>query len=383
MRRRIRITYIVPGLAVGGAERSLVRLVNKLDRKRFEPTIICLDRGGPTMTEVTSDVRVKVLPLRAEGRHRVVRQVARLLLVVGQLTICRPHIVHGYLPGGYIMGALAGRLALVPIIVATRMTIAPIGDSPGTILRLIAGPANRAIDFHVCDSQAGRDVMIRTERISPTRSSVIHSGVEIPDLSGSKAKLPRYWQVDDPRMTAVCVANLRWQKAHWVLVEAIRHVVQEYPTFKLVLMGEGPERTQLEARVAELGLTANVTMVGSIAHAPELLPIFHLSVLASVQESFPNALVESMAAGVPVVATRVGGTPELVRDGTDGLLVAPADPKALADAMLALLSESALRDRMGMSARRRIEDCFSVENMVRQTEILYCNLLDAQVRRLR
>jgi glycosyltransferase involved in cell wall biosynthesis len=176
-------------------------------------------------------------------------------------------------------------------------------------------------------------------------------------------------------MAAVSLANLRWQKGHQFLVHAVRRVVDVHPGFKLILIGEGPERPSIEALVRELGLSANVVLAGARKCGADLLPAFHFCVLASVEESFPNALIESMAAAVPVVATRVGGIPELVRDRLDGFLVPSKEPGALADAMLELLSDPTLRDRMGASARGRAEICFTTESMVRQIQAVYVRLL--------
>jgi glycosyltransferase involved in cell wall biosynthesis len=173
----------------------------------------------------------------------------------------------------------------------------------------------------------------------------------------------------------VCLASLTWRKAHPVLLEAAGAVARAQPGFKLVLMGEGPERPLVERLVKELGLARNVVLAGSVAQAPRLLRHFRFSVLSSSEESFPNALVESMAAGLAIVATRVGGIPELVRDGVDGRLVPPGDPQALAEAMLELWERPELAAGMGRSARQRASELFSVERMAGNFEDLYLHLV--------
>jgi glycosyltransferase involved in cell wall biosynthesis len=376
---RVRVSYIVPGLAMGGAEHQLVRLVNGLHRDGFEPAVVCLTpdarRDRTLLRELAPDVRVRALSVGPEGRLKPLRRVVRILLLAQELARWRPHIVHGYLPGGYVMGALAGLLARVPLIIANRMTVSPIHEYRGPSLRFIAGPVNHAIDFHVCDSEAARDVMISTERVDAARTAVIHSATALPDPSRSGVAVPAEWGLGDPGLTAVSLANLRWQKGHGVLIAAVKKVVELHPRFRLVLIGEGPERSRIEALIGDLGLSGNVVLAGGVGKAAGLLAAFHFSVLASVEESLPNALIESMAAAVPVVATKVGGVSEVVRDGVDGLLVPPGEPAALADAMLRLLAEPDLRNRMGASARRRAATCFSLERMVRQTEALYLQLL--------
>jgi glycosyltransferase involved in cell wall biosynthesis len=170
---------------------------------------------------------------------------------------------------------------------------------------------------------------------------------------------------------------LTWRKAHPVLLEAAAVVARAHPRFKLVMMGEGPERPLVERLVRELGLERNVVLAGAVAKAPRLLRHFQFSVLSSSEESFPNALVDSMAAGLAVVATHVGGIPELVRDGVDGVLVPPGNPDALARAMLQLLETPELTAGMGRSARQRASEFFSVEKMADNFQDLYLHLVSA------
>jgi glycosyltransferase involved in cell wall biosynthesis len=238
--------------------------------------------------------------------------------------------------------------------------------------------ANRAIDFHVCNSEAARQMTLLTERVEASRTTVIHNGGGLPDISRRPPRLPAAWAAPRRDLAAVSLANLFWHKGHPMLLRATAEVVKREPGFRLVLVGEGPERGRIESLVRELGLSGNVVLAGSVGQASGLLRNFRFSVLASVQESFPNAVVESMAAGVPVVATRVGGIPELVREGVDGLLVPAGEPGALAAAMLRLLKEPELSERMGRAARERVRESFSIEKMVRETEDLYLALLGAR-----
>jgi glycosyltransferase involved in cell wall biosynthesis len=255
------------------------------------------------------------------------------------------------------------------------MSLFSIRAYPYPMWRLLAHLANRVIDFHICDSEASRQMALATEGLDIRKTTVIHSGCALPDLSAPVRQLPSTWVAGPRELAAISVANLRWEKAHEVLLRSAQTVVRNCPDFKLTLVGEGPRRTAIEELVQEMGLSRNVVLAGSVPDASELMPHFHFSVLSSVEESFPNAVIESMAFAVPVVATRVGGVPELVRDGVDGLLVPPGDAAALAGAMLRLLSDPGLRERMAGSARERVRDSFSVGRMVRETDSLYMRLI--------
>src|SRR6185312_11801882 len=140
-------------------------------------------------------------------------------------------------------------------------------------------------------------------------------------------------------------------------------------------------RRELHDRVMSLGLADRVHFTGLRKDVPEILAAAAVSVLPSLSEGISNTLLESMAAGVPVVATCVGGTPEVIRDGEQGLLVPPGDPQAIADAILAVLGDPALAARLGAEGRRRVREEFSFEAVVRRTEDLYRGLLASKTRR--
>jgi glycosyltransferase involved in cell wall biosynthesis len=378
-RRVIRVTYVVPSLELAGAERQLVSLANSLDRCRFEPTIVCIGPNPLALEELAADVRVRYVPLGRIRRQRRLRRLARGALLAPalalELTRRRPEIVHAYLPSAYVVAGLVAQSLRIPLVIAGRRSLMSIEAYRHGLWRWSVELANRAIDFHVCNSEAARQMTLLTEQVEASRTTVIHNGAGLPDITHRPPPLPAAWAVGRRDLGAVSLANLFWHKGHAVLLRATAEVVKRLPGFRLVLVGEGPERGRIEALVRELGLGGNVVLAGSVGQASGLLRNFQFSVLASVQESFPNAVVESMAAGVPVVATRVGGVPELVREEVDGLLVPAGEPGALAAAMLRLLREPELAERMGRAARERIRESFSIEKMVRETEDLYLSLL--------
>jgi glycosyltransferase involved in cell wall biosynthesis len=152
-------------------------------------------------------------------------------------------------------------------------------------------------------------------------------------------------------------------------------VARSEPTARLLVVGDGPLRPALEQKAKERGLNGTVRFLGTVPGAARLLPHFNVFVLSSVWEGMSNGLLEAMAAGRPVVATRVGGNPEVVVDGETGLLVPLRDPRAMADAVLRLLRDPELARRMGEAASRRARTEFSIPRMVRRMESLYDELL--------
>jgi glycosyltransferase involved in cell wall biosynthesis len=171
------------------------------------------------------------------------------------------------------------------------------------------------------------------------------------------------------------VANFIGYKGHRQVLQAVGTVAKRHPSFRLVLIGDGPERPALTNLANELGIVGNVVFGGRHRDAPLLMRAFDFTVLGSFEEGFPNALMESMACGVPVVTTAVGGVTELVEDRVHGRLVPHGDPTAMADAIMWMIEHPHERRLMGERGMRRIADEFSTERMVGATQAVYEELL--------
>jgi glycosyltransferase involved in cell wall biosynthesis len=380
----IRITYVIGSLEIGGAERQLVRLINGLDKSRFQPSLICLFGAGPLQAELDEGVTVASLrlpSLRRNSRRNAVTTAIRLLGAVRRdIRRQKPDIVHAYMMTAYVLAAVAGRAAGTRIIIGARRGLVTHQEYPYRRWRVFARTANRLIDFHLCNSEAVRQLAVSQEGIPVEKTGVIHNGLDF-DVQSAPVGLDPEWEVGPGDGCAAMVANFHAYKGHLDVLAAVRLVVGRYPRFKLILFGDGAERTAIERYVQEHHLASNVVLAGARLDAANLLSAFDFSVLNSTQESFPNALMESMARGVPVISTRVGGVPELVRDGVDGILVESGNPEQLATAMLELLDDAEKRGAMGEMGRARIQSDFSVRSMITRTEAVYLNLLGRKQRR--
>ena len=379
----IRITYVIGSLEIGGAERQLVRLVNGLDKTRFQPSLLCLTGTGPLEAELDQGITVASpqLPrISQTSRHDAVTTAIRLLSAIRrEIRRQKPDIVHAYMMTAYVLAAGAGRVAGARLIIAARRGLVTHHEYPYRRWRMFARTANRLIDFHLCNSEAVRQLAVSQEGIPLEKTGVIHNGLDF-DVS-ERVELAPEWEVTQGYGCAAMVANFHAYKGHLDVLEAVTHVVRRHPRFKLILFGDGAEKPSIERYVQDHRLESNVVLAGARLDAANLLSAFDFTVLASSQESFPNALMESMARGVPVIATRVGGVPELVRDGVDGLLVEPGNPEQLAIAMLELLDNAERRQEMGGMGRARIQSDFSVRSMVTRTEAVYLDLLGRKQRR--
>jgi glycosyltransferase involved in cell wall biosynthesis len=224
----------------------------------------------------------------------------------------------------------------------------------------------------VCVSAAVRDVATETIGIPAAKTCVIHNGVE---------RLPKpvshhlQWNFGSEDCVAASVGSLVENKGHRVLVDAFRRAVSVRPTLKLVIVGDGPLRAELERQVADLRLQAHVEFTGCLADVHPVLDRAAMFILPTLhREGLPIALLEAGQHGLPVIATRVGGIPEVVEHGRSGVLVPPGDPEALSVAALSLASDRCLRQRLGTAARVQFEARFGAERMVTQIEALYASI---------
>jgi glycosyltransferase involved in cell wall biosynthesis len=221
-------------------------------------------------------------------------------------------------------------------------------------------------------SEADKRRMIEVEGIPSRRLRVIPNAVPAPVPAGHDVRAELGIPASAPVVVTVC--QLRPEKAVEVLVESAALLRDRHPELRVLVAGEGAERGRLESLIKELGLADTVLLLGTRRDVPDILVAADVTVCCSDFEGTPLSVMEYMGAGKPVVATRVGGLPEVVQDGVHGLLVEPRDPVGLADALARLLEEEPLRRRLGEAARIRQQTTFDLDAAVRRIEELYDQL---------
>ena len=289
------------------------------------------------------------------------RVVARF---VRHLRRQRPHILHGQLYWANILSVVAGRLSGVPAVVTSRLDLGDEGAPP--VRRLIQDGANRLTTAIFANSHAVVQAVLSRERVAATKIKVIYNGVAVDEFrTGVDHDLRRRLDIAERDLVVMVVAALRPSKGHEDLLRAAALLRPKYPQLRLVLAGrDGRIRPQLDAVIRELSMDGAVRLLGERTDIPALLRIADIVAHPSHQEGFSNAILEAMAAGRPLVVTRVGGNPEAVTDGREGFLVPPRDPAALANALDTLMADDALRQRMGTLARQRVETAFPMDRMI-------------------
>jgi L-malate glycosyltransferase len=293
----------------------------------------------------------------------------------------RPDLAHTYFFWPVVYGRILKKLGVIKHLVENREDLGfNLTSREYRALRLTADVPDRII----CVSEAVQQVVLERENVALDRTTVIPNGTSIPDEDdGSSAEQTRRELGFGPEHLVVgMVANLnRAVKGVNYFIEALPLIVKQVPRARFLILGDGHERETHQTRAVELGVGDRVVFAG---FQPEVAPYYRamdLSVLTSLSEGFSISILESMSHGLPVVATRVGGNPELIVDGETGILVPPRDPQAFADAVVRVLEAPSLRSSLGRLARRRVQDHFSLPIVTRQYEALYRQVLNSGVER--
>jgi L-malate glycosyltransferase len=372
---KVKLLHFLTSFETGGTERHAVALTGQLDRSRFEPHFACLRKRGQFLASVEADgIPIACFPIRRLFGWRTLLQQERF----GRyLRSHRFQIVHTY--GFYpnVFALPAARLAGIPVVLAS---IRDSGDIWTRAQRRVQGLVCRRLAHRtLVNAEAVRDQLV-TEGYRREAIGVIRNGIDLSRFATLRdpGGLREAFGLAPGVPVVTAVSRLYRFKGLEDFLEALGDVSRRFEQARFLIVGEGPSRADLEARAWRLGLGGRLTFTGLRQDIPEILSMSTVSVLPSLSEGLSNVLLESMAAGTPVVATRVGGTPEVIQDDVTGLLVPSSDPPALARAIGSLLEDPPLALRLGRMGRERVASHFSLERATRETEDLYLKLLAAR-----
>lgn len=375
-------------LGLGGTEMQVLGLAEHFDSTRFNLTFGCIQGGGSIEREYRiRGWSISDYPITRFASIRTGRQILRLSR---ELRVRKPQILHSYNFYANVFSIPAARMAGVPCIVASIRDMGVyLTPMQLRVQRWVCEMADRI----VVNADAIRDWLVE-EGYSANKISVIRNGVRLPAIDNKpvRARIRTELGIPSNAKVVMMVSRLNPKKGVEYLLDSIPGVLARIPDAWFVVVGdavlESAEREKeyfngLAERTRELGVADRVILTGLRRDVADLLTAADLSVLPSFSEGLPNSVIEAMSAGLPVVASRVGGIPELVQQGRTGLLVPPGDAKALCEAMITLLSNPFLARRIGEAARVRIRNEFSFEKMFLETSALYQDVLNQKDRVLR
>ena len=353
----LRVMFVITSMPVGGAETLLVNLVRRMERSRFTPELCCLKEFGPLGEVLADEVPAFQELISHKYDVAVLGRLTRLLVRRGVDAV----VTVGTGGDRMFWGRLAARRAGLPVILsALHSTGLPdCVDWPNRLLAPIT-------DGFIGVAAAHGDYLARKEGCPRSKVFVVPNGVDTQRFApldpDNKLRNELGLSADQP--VAAIVAALRPEKNHELFLRAAARVAQQQPAATFLIVGDGPRRGDLERLAGELGIAASVRFLGTRSDVPRILSLANVLVLSSHMEANPVSILEAMACGKPVVATRVGSIAESVEHGTSGYLVPPGDVAELAACVGELLQQPQLAARMGLAGRERVVQNWSLERMV-------------------
>lgn len=367
-----KILYLITDLQIGGAEKQLFELVQGLDKTRFTP-FVCGLKGWGKMAQKFKEAGfpVFICSMPDNPFYHPLAACLSLIKLVKLFIDIKPDVVHTFLFRANFVGRLVNRIA------GARPLVSTVGvwderTIPLFLERLTIGWAN----LITCNSQAISGYFQKATRCPGSVLRVVPNGVDASlfiEARSKREEIRGKLNIGPSQELILSAGRLDKQKGFSYLIEAFSRLVKTYPGVCLFIAGEGPLRKILEQEIARKRLDRSVRLLGLREDIPELMAASDIFVLPSLWEGSPNVILEAMASGLAIVATKVAGVPELIKEGAEGLLASPADSQALTVALERLLKDGRLRARLGQSALEKSK-MFSLKTRACQFEKIYEDL---------
>ncbi|MEM7798093.1 MAG: glycosyltransferase [Chloroflexota bacterium] len=368
----IPVLILITDLTTGGAQRALLRFLSNVSSDQYRFTVVTLLDGDGRFAEEIAALGIGVIDLNMNPKWRLDRLFA-LIQIIRQH---RPLILHAWMIHANIIGRLIGRITGIPNVIISRRTDRLGSPLRVNVNRLLSGWSDRVIAV----SDETRQIELVETGLPLDRVVTVPNGIEMGQFqeidAAARQSIRDSLGIAKNEFLIGSVGRLVLAKGYPDLISAMKTVVATNPNVKLIIIGEGELRSQLEAQAAHLGLTEHISLPGRRSDIPQFMQALDLFVLSSHWEGMPNALLEAMAAGTPSIATSVSAAPEIIGEDEFGLLVPSEDPSKMAEAILLLRKDLQLRQALGEAGRKRIETNYTLEASVCRTLEVYAELLD-------
>ena len=370
----MKILHLINTLSAGGAELHLLTLCRHLKRQGLEPVVACLREqvgGSRSLRDDFEEEGIQVIRLETDGRFDL-RSISRLAGLVAKE---RPNILHTHLPRADIAGAC--RRLLHPS-VPWICSVHDIHDNSWSgrwtlpIFNFIWRRADRVIAI----SHAVKDWLVKDRAVPAEKVSVIHYGIEAERFSQSRSDLAQEWVLED-NLVIGAIGRLEPRKGHDCLLYAIAELKKIVPGVSLLIAGHDPwgYGKELQSLIERLDISKEVRLVGFQSDVAAFLGAIDIFAFATQSEGFGQVVIEAMAAGKPVVASKIAPLTEIIREGETGVLVSRDDPRAFADAIGWLFTHPDQAREMGKRGQARVYNHFSAGKMAAKTLLLYDDVL--------
>jgi L-malate glycosyltransferase len=374
----VRVFFLVDSFSTGGTETQAVELARRLDPTRYRVTLGCLRDEGPLRGRLEGS-GVPIVEFYPRGGVKSPGGIYQLLRLAGFLRKQAFQVVHTHDLWSNLLGVPAARLAGTPVLISSRRDLSD-GEwyTPGNrrTLRYIQKLSTAIL----ANSEKVREDLLRVDAFLPEKIRVVYNGV---DAGRFRIRAHREDLFPGSRglKLVVVVGNMHSDvKGYPWFIQAAAEVVNKYPRVRFLLVGDGEMRPEFERLAQEAGVKQHVLFLGHRQDIPEILSCCDIGVLPSTAEGMPNAILEYLAAGLPTIATSVGGSLEVIHDGVTGLLVPPRDEGSLASAILRLLEDPELAEALASAGRKHVEENFSFARLISNMSGLYDELLGLPLR---
>lgn len=372
-----RILFIATTTHVGGAEKILSAIAEHLHQNKVVVAVCSLKSKGPYGEKLESlGIPVYSFEIANDSGFRgLLSYLFSLFRLIRRVRSFRPQIVHAFLFRANLLARIAATLCRVSINISSIRIIE--NDRP--FYFFLDRLTSSLVTQYLAVSERVKEVTCERSHIDAERIRVIRNGIDLSPLASSDqpddGRLALQFRIGPHSLVCGTVARLHHQKGIRHLIDAFVLLRADFPNLKLLVVGDGPERANLVNQAAALGVSQDVIFAGQQNMPFRCLKLMNVFVLPSLYEGFPNALLEAVAARVPVIASDVGGVHEFVRHEENGLLVPPGSPSKLADAIRSLLQNPEKAKLMATLAFDRIRKEFSLEGMLKEYDELYEGLL--------
>ncbi len=355
------------GDIIGGGQISLIGLLDKLDRIKYNPIAVCPSEGELFDTLNKMGVKTQIVRMETLRNLNIFSWMKTVITLIRIIKRRKVDLIHSNGSRPTIYGGIAARLTKTSLIWHVR-----IADRDKLLDRFLTILSTKIIAI-------SKAVQRRFEWLKEYKKKVtiIYNGIDVEKFNTETngMKIKREFRIPSNVSVVGIVGRLDWYKGHQYFFEATKIVTKTIQNIHFLIVGDGEYRSRLENQVKQLSLEKKVTFTGNRDDIPEVLAGINLFVLSSVSEGFGRAAAEAMACGKPVVATKTGGLSEVVEDGITGILVSPRDPDELANAIVSLLNDKEKRDKIGAAGRKRVEELFTIETNVKHTMDMYMKVL--------
>jgi len=370
---KITVLFLIDSLQVfGGAEKNLFTVSSSLNPDKYRTIVCCLKDGDAA--EIFRNKGINIINLRLQRIYSfdAIKKAIQLISIIRKEKV---KIVVTYLESSDFWGGIVAKVAGVPIVISNRRDL---GFNLKHRHILAYRIVNTFFDKIISVCEAVKWSIVKREKVSPDKIITIFNGIEKNnDLVFNSEALRTSLGLDTHKKIVTMIANLEPIKGHKDFLMTAAKVLKQYSAVQFLLVGGGKSEYEQELRYfsAQLGIADNVLFAGFRRDVAQILSISDISILTSSSEGCSNTILESMSAGIPVIATNVGGNPEVVIDGETGLLIPAQNLEALANAILRFLRDKKLAEKMGDTGKNHIERLFRIDKMIQETEYLFEALL--------